>query len=62
VSWFHALQRHRSGWTSTLIACIEMAKHGDLVLAQDDSFAPIQVSTSMAGLPADSQSSSPAFA
>lgn len=44
--------RHRSGWTSTLIACLEMAKQGDVVLAQDDSFAPIQVSAGVAGLPA----------
>ena len=36
--------RRRSGWASTLIACLELAKQGAVATAQDGSFAPILVS------------------
>ncbi len=36
--------RRRSGWASTLIACLELAKQGQVATAQDGSFAPILVS------------------
>jgi segregation and condensation protein A len=38
-----ALQR-RSGWASTLIASLELARQGDVTLAQDGVFTPIHVS------------------
>lgn len=36
--------RRRSAWTTTFVASLELAKQGDLVLAQDGLFLPIQVS------------------
>jgi segregation and condensation protein A len=38
--------RQRSAWTSTLVASLELAKQGEVVLTQDGSFAPIQVGSS----------------
>ncbi len=35
--------RGRSRWTSTLIASLELAKQGEVVLEQESSFAPISV-------------------
>ena len=36
--------RRRSAWSATFAASLELAKHGELVLAQDGLFLPIQVS------------------
>jgi segregation and condensation protein A len=44
--------RRRSAWTSTLIASLELARQGEVTLAQDDTFAPIQVSPASAPAPA----------
>jgi len=44
--------RRRSGWASTLIACLELAKQGQVATAQDGSFAPILVSRIPAAEPA----------
>ncbi len=38
-----ALLRRRSAWTSTFVASLELAKQGDVVLAQDGAWTPIQV-------------------
>ena len=35
--------RGRSRWTSTLAASLELAKQGDVVLGQEEAFAPISV-------------------
>ena len=35
--------RGRSGWTSTFVASLELAKQGDVVLGQEEAFAPISV-------------------
>jgi len=35
--------RGRSRWTSTLIASLELAKQGEVVLAQEEAFAPISI-------------------
>jgi segregation and condensation protein A len=35
--------RRRSAWSSTLIASLELARQGDVVLAQDADFQPIHV-------------------
>jgi len=40
--------RRRSAWTSTFIASLELARQGEVTLAQDDTFAPIQVSPASA--------------
>ncbi len=40
--------RARSRWTSTLVAGLELAKQGDVVLDQDAAFSLIQVSLSQA--------------
>jgi segregation and condensation protein A len=34
---------HRSAWSTTLIASLELAKQGDVALEQDGDFAPIRV-------------------
>jgi segregation and condensation protein A len=39
----HPVSRQRSAWASTFIASLELAKQGDVVLAQDGVFAPIHV-------------------
>jgi len=39
----HAL-RVRSAWASTLVASLELAKQGDVTLAQEDKFGTIHVS------------------
>ena len=44
--------RRRSRWTSTLVASLELAKQGDIVLAQEEPFSPIQVSLPAAAVPA----------
>ena len=44
--------RLRSGWASTLIACLELAKQGQVATAQDGSFTPILVSRIRAAEPA----------
>jgi segregation and condensation protein A len=38
-----SILRQRSGWSSTLVASLELAKQGDVVLEQDGNFAPIHV-------------------
>jgi segregation and condensation protein A len=38
--------RRRSGWASTLIACLELARQGEVVAAQEGDFAPILVKRS----------------
>ena len=35
--------RGRSGWTSTFVASLELAKQGDIVLEQQEAFGPISV-------------------
>jgi len=40
----HSPLRRRSGWASTLIACLELAKQGKVATTQDGSFEPILVS------------------
>lgn len=35
--------KRRSGWSSTFVACLELAKSGELRLGQEGAFAPIQV-------------------
>jgi len=44
--------RRRSGWASTLVACLELAKQGQVATAQDGSFTPILISRIPAGVPA----------
>ena len=44
--------RKRSAWTSTLIASLELAKQGDVSLAQADPFAVVHVSPAPTELPA----------
>ena len=41
--------RRRSAWSSTLVASLELARQGEVHLAQDGVFAPIHLS----GPPAD---------
>jgi hypothetical protein len=38
-----AALRRRAGWTSTFLASLELAKQGDVALAQEGLFAPILV-------------------
>ena len=38
-----AVQRYKSGWTTTFTAALEMAKQGQVALAQKGSFEPIAV-------------------
>lgn len=38
-----SILRQRSGWSSTLLASLELAKQGDVMLGQDGNFAPIHV-------------------
>jgi segregation and condensation protein A len=47
-----SLNLHRLAWGSTLIASLELAKQGDLILAQEDLFTPIHVSPAPAPPPA----------
>lgn len=35
--------KRRSAWTSTFVACLELAKQGEVGLEQDQGFAPIRV-------------------
>jgi segregation and condensation protein A len=51
-----ALHR-RSAWSSTLVACLELARQGDVALAQEDTFAPIHVSAVQPSLSSDSPGS-----
>jgi len=44
--------RARSRWTSTFVAGLELAKQGDVALAQEEAFSSIHVSLPFAGLPA----------
>ena len=44
--------RSRSRWTSTFVAGLELAKQGDVALAQEAAFGPIQVSLPLAAVPA----------
>ncbi|HST75415.1 MAG TPA: segregation/condensation protein A [Acetobacteraceae bacterium] len=44
--------RRRAAWSSTLIASLELAKQGDLTLAQENLFTPIHVSPVRASPPA----------
>lgn len=39
-----SMRRHKSGWTSTLVATLEMAKQGEITLAQKNLFDTIAVS------------------
>jgi segregation and condensation protein A len=41
--------RRRSAWSSTLAASLELAKQGDVVLAQDADFQPIHVARASSG-------------
>ena len=43
--------RRRSGWASTLIACLELAKQGEVATEQGEDFAPILVSRAQAAKP-----------
>jgi segregation and condensation protein A len=36
--------KHRAAWTSTFIASLELAKQGDVAMAQEDGFTAIHVS------------------
>ena len=45
----------RSAWTSTFVASLELAKQGDVALAQDGRFTPIHVSNGPGEPPSDSQ-------
>jgi chromatin segregation and condensation protein Rec8/ScpA/Scc1 (kleisin family) len=36
-----AVQRYKSGWTTTFTAALEMAKQGEVALAQKGLFEPI---------------------
>jgi segregation and condensation protein A len=47
-----SLNLHRLAWGSTFIASLELAKQGDLTLAQEDLFTPIHVSPALAPPPA----------
>jgi segregation and condensation protein A len=38
-----SILRRRSGWSSTLLASLELAKQGDVSLGQNGNFAPIHV-------------------
>ena len=38
-----AVQRYKSGWTTTFTAALEMAKQGEVALAQKSLFEPIAV-------------------
>ncbi len=44
--------RVRSRWTSTFVAGLELAKQGEVALAQEAAFSPIQVSLALVTLPA----------
>ena len=44
--------RRRSGWASTFIAGLELAKQGDVVLGQGGDFGPIHVAPALARVPA----------
>ena len=46
--------RRRSGWASTLVACLELTKQGEITAAQDTNFAPILISP--ASLPGETTS------
>jgi chromatin segregation and condensation protein Rec8/ScpA/Scc1 (kleisin family) len=35
--------RRRSGWASTFVAGLELAKQGDVVMEQQDTFKPIHL-------------------
>ena len=41
--------RGRSGWTSTFVASLELAKQGDVALTQEEVFGPISVQAGHAG-------------
>jgi hypothetical protein len=43
--------RRRSGWASTFIAGLELAKQGEVVLGQGGDFAAIPVAPASAGSP-----------
>jgi len=43
--------RARSRWTSTFVAGLELAKQGDVALAQEEAFRSIHVSLPLAGRP-----------
>ena len=45
----------RSAWTSTFIASLELAKQGEVILAQDSGFAPINVRKGPGQTPSDVQ-------
>lgn len=47
---YGVLQR-RSGWASTLIASLELARQGEVVLAQAGGFQPIHVAPASHGTP-----------
>jgi chromatin segregation and condensation protein Rec8/ScpA/Scc1 (kleisin family) len=36
--------KYKSGWTTTFVAALEMAKQGDVVLSQNGLFEPIALS------------------
>jgi len=38
-----AVQKYKSGWTTTFTAALEMAKQGEVALAQESLFEPIEV-------------------
>ena len=45
-----AVQRYKSGWTTTFSAALEMAKQGEVALVQKGSFEPIAVAKAEAAL------------
>ncbi|HQT86887.1 segregation/condensation protein A [Acidiphilium rubrum] len=51
--------RQRSAWSSTFVASLELAKHGDVALAQEENFDPIIVSVSSSDQPPPNISSMP---
>jgi chromatin segregation and condensation protein Rec8/ScpA/Scc1 (kleisin family) len=48
----HQTLRRRSAWSSTLVASLELARHGEVHLAQDGVFTPIHLSGPSADPPA----------
>ena len=48
----HPTLRRRSAWSSTLVASLELARHGEVHLAQNGGFTPIHLSTPSADPPA----------
>ncbi len=51
--------RKRSAWSSTFVASLELAKQGDVALAQAENFDPIIVSVSSSDQPLPNISSTP---